>query len=97
MTLHEDSWIISWGVFSSYFMNFHEDSLNFTDGCVFPFKYQNIERNECQTTPEGIRWCSTTPDYDFDGQWINCDDDVTTPTPDDKGNPNTRGIQSICI
>ena len=41
--------------------------------CVFPFTYQSVAYYQCITTGNnGQLWCATTPNYDIDGLWGNC-------------------------
>ena len=41
--------------------------------CVFPFVCKGLEYNGCtDVNNDGVPWCSTTPNYDEDGQWGVC-------------------------
>ena len=42
--------------------------------CVFPFIYNTQEYNECRYDPQfGGYWCSTTSNYDVDGEYGFCE------------------------
>lgn len=42
--------------------------------CVIPYKYKGQLYQQCNTVNNGVTpWCSTSFDYDTDGQWGNCD------------------------
>ena len=41
--------------------------------CIFPFTYQSVAYYQCITNGNnGQLWCATTPNYDIDGLWGNC-------------------------
>ncbi|XP_068731227.1 epididymal sperm-binding protein 1-like isoform X2 [Montipora capricornis] len=40
--------------------------------CVFPFTYGGKVYQSCTTKNHDKPWCSTTANYDQDGQWGNC-------------------------
>lgn len=43
--------------------------------CVFPFAYMGRSYTSCTCAVIGRFWCSTTDDFDLDGEWGLCDPD----------------------
>ena len=47
--------------------------------CVFPFTFNGASFTECTDLENrGVKWCSTTPNYDANRQWGRCICDVVT-------------------
>ena len=40
--------------------------------CVFPFIYKDTLYDKCTRHDHTKQWCSTTSNYDLDGEWGNC-------------------------